>query len=103
MKERKRAIRRHHRGRLYRKRLKQERGPNCWIGAPTQEDINRREEWAVLRARKRIDTNVGCSCPMCGNPRRYYGFASHSGSKLTFGELRAVDSMNDAMEEVLTD
>lgn len=48
------AIRRHHRERLRKKRLK-------------------RTAWPVERVGMYIDTPTPCSGPCCGNPRKWFG------------------------------
>lgn len=94
-KSNKRAERRHHNARLLKKRFKQEvRSLFPWHGWDREEEL----QLCRYRARKRLDTNVPCSCHMCGNPRRNEGFASWRG--LTFQELRANDAQRDGIEEV---
>lgn len=102
MKETKRAERRHEKRRLLKKRLKQERAR--WVSSnPTEEDRRKHHEWAERNARKRVTTNVGCSCWMCGNPRRHYGSASQTEDVLTFGEINSLVKLKEGLEEVLTD
>jgi len=97
MKTRKRAERRHHNDRLLNNRYKRE-VRNLRV---IRHDDNIEEElkWCRIRAKRRLDTNVDCSCDMCGNPRRNNGFASWNGKKLTQQEVKAIDSMNDGIEE----
>lgn len=53
-----RSERRHHRERL--KKARQ----GYW---GRRRDLNARQQSMV------VDTPTPCSCPMCGNPRRYFG------------------------------
>ena len=63
----KRTIRRHHRERLliqWVKRVRMElRGT----------DLEGNSIYIEQRARYLLQTPKSCSCPMCGNPRRYFG------------------------------
>ena len=56
-----RAIRRHHRYRLW-----------CNRRFLWGRDLSGSDENPLLRG-KAIDTPTPCSCWMCGNPRRYFG------------------------------
>lgn len=94
MKNSKRAERRHHNARLLSNRFKRE-VRNLYRSH--DDDMVEELRWCLIRARKRLDTNVPCSCPMCGNPRRN---GWESGGALTFQERRAVDAMRDGLEEV---
>lgn len=80
MKETKRAVRRSHRARLFKKHYKEA------LHTPRCSDEGR-EEWAARTARARVNTRTLCSCWMCGNQRRLEGD--------TFQERRSKDSMND--------
>lgn len=62
MKDRKRAIRRHHRERMLKKRYKQVK---TWNWHKPTEEFFRQE------TRYRLHTPCRCSCPMCGNPRKF--------------------------------
>lgn len=94
MKSSRRAERRHHNARLLKKRFKQE-VRNLYLS----HDSDREEElnWCMHRAKRRLSTNVNCSCAMCGNPRRYHGL--NSWNALTFQEIRANDAQADGLEE----
>lgn len=95
MKKSKRAERRHHNARLLKNRFKRE-VRNLY----RSHDMDMEEElsWCRLRAKLRLDTNVNCSCAMCGNPRRYTGFATWDGG-ITLQEARANDAEQDGMKE----
>lgn len=98
MKTTKRAERRRNNARLFKKRFKEEIDTRCcWIGAPSQEDLDNNTKWAVWRARKRVHTNVMCSCSMCESPRRTYGNGKIG---KTFAERRSLDSMTDTLEDI---
>jgi hypothetical protein len=56
-----RALRRHHRYRLWRKRR------FYWSRNLVEPNENPRSRGKV------VDTPTPCSCWMCGNPRRYFG------------------------------
>ncbi len=92
MKTRKRAERRHHNERLLNNRYKRE--VRNLSAIRYDEDIEEALKWCRIRAKRRLDTNVECSCDMCGNPRRNNGF-----KKLTQQEVKANDSMNDGIDE----
>lgn len=96
MKSSKRAERRHHNARLVKNRFKRE-VRNLYVShdRDMEEELRR----CMVRARKRLDTNVNCSCPMCGNPRRYSGFSTWDGG-LTRQEVIVLDAQRDGMEEV---
>lgn len=96
MKNRKRAERRHHNDRILRKRFKQET-QNLYLSH--DRDIEEELQWCRHRARRRVFTNVNCSCAMCGNPRRA-GWATWVGER-TLQELRAADALADGIEEML--
>lgn len=95
MKERTRAERRHHNRRLWKKRYKQEVRWNRFLYRDDHEDELKR---CRLRAKVRLDTNVSCSCMMCGNPRRTWGLATWNA--FTMQEHRADDALRDGMQEV---
>lgn len=60
----KRAVRRSHRKRILKKRIKEE------INRPR---INLDIDWCLDSARVRVNTGKRCSCWMCVNPRKSYG------------------------------
>lgn len=95
MKKSKRAERRHHNARLLKNRFKRE-VRNLYRSH--DDDMAEELRACQLRAKRRVDTNVGCSCSMCGNPRRHYG--NSSWNVLTFQEQRAADAQRDGMEEI---
>lgn len=98
MKEMKRSERRHHRRRLYKRRLADELSKvYVSIYSTPEEEMER----CKLRARVRVDTAATCSCHMCGNPRRRN--ARGGKSVLTMQELKALDSFNDQKKSVDTD
>lgn len=77
-----RAERRHHRERLYRKRLKES------LNTFSVRNEGQHCIWAERNARLRVTTATLCSCPMCGNPRRYHG---NSKASLTRQEWKMKD------------
>lgn len=83
-----RAERRRNNARLYKKYYKESLNQ---YHLRSDED---HEKWAQLNARRRVNTRTLCSCVACGNQRRMEGD--------TFQERRSRDSMNDGLEEVLT-
>lgn len=93
MKSSKRAERRRNNARLYKKRRKEEL-VTCFIGDGT--DISREIEWAEWRARKRLNTNVLCSCPMCASPRKLHGNGEQG---LTQAEKRQKETYREELEE----
>lgn len=97
MKETKRAERRHHNRRLLKNRYKRE--VRNLFTIRHDEDVAETLGWCWRRAKRRLDTNVSCSCDMCGNPRRNNGFASWNGKKLTIQEVKAVDATQDGIED----
>ena len=95
MKKSKRAERRHHNARLLKNRFKRE-VRNLYLSH--DRDMDEELRWCLFRARKRLDTNVKCSCAACGNPRRT-AWAS-AWDTLTLQEHRAEDAQRDGMQEV---
>jgi hypothetical protein len=80
------ALNRHHRNRIFEKRKRQERQ---WVHTDepivnTIEGPVDREDWVSRKARHRINTGTLCSCPMCGNPRKY----AKGKENRTFQELK---------------
>jgi hypothetical protein len=65
MPARPRATRRHHRERIIRKRYKRVK-----MG-----------RWHVKRRGHLSKNNTVCSCWMCGNPRKYFGFVTRQEKK----------------------
>lgn len=74
-----RSERRHHRSRLIVKRRKED--SRYGVGYALNES-----EWRFVNCRVRARTACLCSCPMCGNPRKFYG---NSVKGKTFAELRS--------------
>lgn len=95
MKQTKRAERRSNNVRLLKKRFEQEVRSSCF-GNRTVEENERDRKWAMWRARKRVDTNVLCSCAMCASPRKLHGNGENG---LTFAERRSLDSFRDGVAE----
>lgn len=91
MKETKRAERRSDNARLLKKRFKEELKGGCWRGSSDEG-----RKWALWRARKRVTTNVQCSCALCASPRKLYG---NGVGGLTFAERRSLDAFRDGTEE----
>ncbi len=59
-------------------------------------EIYTEEELTVFRNRRTgifRKTKAGCSCSMCGNPRRHFG-------EVTFQELKAAESAREQMSEM---
>lgn len=94
MKSSKRAERRHHNARLLKNRYKREVS-NLYRGGAGASDDDL--DWAMRRAKRRVDTNVDCSCAGCGNPRRS-GWLTWDGG-LTFQERRAEDAQRDGIQD----
>lgn len=92
MKDTKRAERRRNNARLFKRLYKQELGSFC-----CSDDREAHEKWAALRARKRVTTNVPCSCWMCCSERKVFGNGREA---RTFQERRAIDSMNEELVEI---
>lgn len=90
MKQTKRAERRSDNARLLKKRFKEEL--NSAFGGRTEED----RKWALWRARKRVTTNVLCSCTLCASPRKLY---RNGVEGLTFAERRSLDAFRDGEQE----
>lgn len=82
MKNMKRAIRRHHYSRLKNKRYLGLKQWNWWSGIT--------EEFLIERSCRMITTACGCSCTMCGNPRRHFG-------EITLQEQRNLLSFEEDM------
>ena len=79
----KRALRRHHRKRLKRKRA------GYWYGADENSGPLTRRHLGIALA-----TPAPCSCWMCGNPRRYFG-------EKTVQEKRADDALSHEVRVAL--
>lgn len=94
MKSSKRAERRHHNARLLKNRYNREVRNHYWYYNDDRAEVL---AGCLRRARLRLDTNVLCSCAMCGNPRRTYGW--NTWGVLTFQEMRSYDAMQDGLEE----
>lgn len=83
-----RSIRRHHRYRIYRKRIAQN---VAHAGEFTERS------WIEWNARKRINTGRPCSCRLCKSSRKLYGNAKFA---RTFAEQRCLDSMYDQLADL---
>lgn len=88
MKTMKRALRRHHRERMLKKRYNQLLNRWVYNNGPYDDD------WLYLVSRLRLHTPCGCSCPMCGNPRRT-GADGTGNKSLTLQERRNLLSFEE--------
>lgn len=94
MKSNKRAMRRHHRERLFKKRYEQEtRHVHYSVYSDLAEDL----VCAEWRAKGRIDTGTVCSCTMCATPRKYHG---NGWEGLSMAERRWVDIEAESVLEL---
>lgn len=82
-----RALRRHHRDRMYRRLYK--RMVATWSRALYSE-----EDLAYLVSRRR-DNAAACSCYMCGNPRHAFGH-----KEVTLQEQKAYQSFEDQLVDL---
>lgn len=98
MKSTKRAERRHHNARLLKNRYDREVRE---MYRSHDMDMEAELDWCLRRARMRVDTNTNCSCAMCGNPRRTWGWASYA--VVTLQEYRANDAFTDGLLDYSAD
>lgn len=88
METKRRALRRHHNERIFKKRLCEERRKS--FAGESDSPI-------VKWARVRVKTAKVCSCFLCGNPRRK---KLPLGWRRTLAEQRADDRMRDMLTEL---
>ncbi len=97
-----RAIRRHHRERIFAKRLKQNTLRTEKMGDPSRsnyvESYFNQKEWAVNNARRRINTTKPhCKCHSC---RLHRAYKSSYGNSWTGRGLSRVSADNDMRDQL---